>query len=259
MGCTNSREILRESEIESLILSNSEKLGLFHYKSEFLDRVIHRNSKDLKMSEAQLTHMLKSLKLVPSNSNIQSFFKFFYSEKHNVYNSQKLSTLGILLGKSSYKEKLFLLFQNYDVDFTDTLTKDEVLTMIDHIYYITCHCLPVFSLQFYEDEKKEAIYKYKNKLNIVGNGISKFYANWVFEDYKENVIGYKEFENIMCGENLRGIFEAECFRRKTLDVCRTIRRAAAAVDYYMTAEDKEFIQRVKNFASPMKSKTNKVG
>lgn len=258
MGCTNSREILNESEIESIILSSTKKLGFSHYKSEYLDRVIHRNSKDFKISEAQLNQMLKSLNLGQSDSKVRNFLKFFYSEKNKLYDTQKISTLGILLGKSSFSEKLHLLFQNYDLDFTDSLARDEIFKMIKDIFYITCYCLPTFAMNFFEDEKKEAIFKYKNKLNIVGNGISKFYANLIFEDYHEPFIQYKEFETIMSGENLRGILEPESFRMKTLDVCRTIKRATAAVDYYMMSEDKEFIQRVKILASPEKTRVNKL-
>ena len=250
MGCSNSREIFSDSEIEAIIQSTTKNLGLFQYKAEYLDRVIHRNSKNLKISESQLNHIQQTLKLDVSNKLIRAFFTFFYSENKKLYDTKKLATLGILLGKGTLKEKSLLLFQNYDTDLQGSLTKSQLKKMINHINYISCCYLPAFSAQYAESGERHAIEKYKNKMCIMLKGVTNYFCNMIFEEFTEEFEKFEKISKITTSLGLNGIFDPEMCRKKTMEICKTIQKATAAVDFYMITENKEFRQRCKNFSEP---------
>ena len=251
MGCTNSRKIFKDSELEAIIQSTTEKLGLFQYKAEYLDRVIHRNSKNFKISESQMNKIQETLKLDTSSRLIRAFFTLFYSENHKLYNTKKLATLGILLGKGTYTEKSFLLFQNYDIELKGSLSKVQIKKMISHINYISCYCLPVFSVRCAESDLSQAIEKYKNKICIMLKGVTNYFCNMIFEELPEGDVKYDKISRIIVSQGLKGIFDVEMFRRKTLEVCKTIQRATVAADYYIVTENREFRQRCKNLTQTL--------
>ena len=246
MGCTNSRKILNDSELDAIIQSTTEKLGLFQYRAEYLDRVIHRNSKNLKISKSQLNKIQETLKLDTSSRIIRAFFILFYSEHRKLYDTRKLATLGILLGQGTYTEKSLLLFQNYDVELKDSLNKVQIKKMISHINYISCYCLPAFSVQFAESDLRQAIEKYKNKICILLKGVTNYFSYLIFDDLPEGDVKFDIISKNIVSQGLNGILDAEMFRRKSLEACKTIQRATVAADYYMVTKNKEFRQRCKS-------------
>ena len=138
MGCECSN---RSSEdIEVLIDVIEKNLKLSNFSSKFLDNIFHRYSTDKMMSMTQFRRAFRELEI--DLDNCLMFYNLFLDDsgkKYNVisYRAQALSTLGILLGKSSDQEKLELLFKNYDDDMSKLLSRNEIEHLI-HIYLSIC-------------------------------------------------------------------------------------------------------------------------
>src|SRR5574343_2107114 len=130
MGCCNTRDFKRDCDIESVISESEACLDLHNYSSEYLDRVIHRNSTQMKMSEQQFSRFFESLKKVESRNEVKDFFRLFYDSKEQNYETRLISTFGILMGQGSYQDKANLIFDNYDDESSRTLTKTQVRNMI---------------------------------------------------------------------------------------------------------------------------------
>ena len=113
--CNRLSENINYYGIESI----ENDLQLSNIPSRILDNTFHRFSTDKTMTLVQFQRALRELNI--EYDKYYLFYNFFIDQSLStdnviLYNAQKLSTLGILLGNCSDQEKLTLLFQNYDND-----------------------------------------------------------------------------------------------------------------------------------------------
>lgn len=237
MGCCNTRDLSKDSNIESVIYQSEVSLDFHNYSSEYLDRAIHRNSTQMKMSEQQFSRFFESLKKIESKDEVKDFFRLFYDMKDHSYETRLISTFGILMGQGSYDEKASLIFDNYDDESTRILTKDQIKNMILDIFYISCICLPAYAARKTLTSVKCEIEQYKQKLGIMKNGICNHLVNLIFEDLEQDQLRIDEFRRLMAKREIRGILEAQAFRKTTKRIFMMIERAALTADFYMKEED----------------------
>lgn len=246
MGCICMRENSNQVELESKITSSSEKLKLSSFRSDYLDKVVHRHCTNFKTSPPQFVQILKTLELDSPDSRIKDFFNLFYNPTKGHYNTNKLSTLCIHLGKSSYSERAQLLFHNYDRDFSNSLDKAEIRKMIKHIYFIACNYLPKLAMVFADNDLREDIEKYKLKLNNMSNGVISYFTKLVLEDVNGDKIELEGFVRVMSKPELEGILDFEFLRKKTIELHNMISKAAKAASLYMIKENYKFRERVRS-------------
>ena len=244
MGCCRTRNLSKDSGIESLISLSEAKLDFQNYSSVYLDRLIYRNSTHMKMSEQQFSRFFESLKKIESKDQVKDFFRLFYNIKEKTYKTRLISTFGILMGQGSFDEKVSLIFDNYDDEYTRILSKEKIQKMIHDIFYISCFCLPAFAARKSLINIKFEIEQYKQKLGIMKNGICNYLVNLIFEDLGHNQVSICEFRSLMEKKDIRGILDAQGFRKTTKSVFMTIERAALTADFYLHNES-EYKKRVK--------------
>ena len=153
---------------------------------------MHRYSKSMQMSKAQLALACKDLHIDKNDQTIYSFFLMFYNEEEDYYCTRRLSLLGILLGNSKLEEKVHLLFQNYDVDSSRTLGEDEIQLMLKDILTISFQNLPNFARHHISAEKCVQIDDYKKDLITMKGSFVKYYLGHFFEDTHDDM-SYTKF------------------------------------------------------------------
>ena len=147
------------------------------------------------------------------------------------------------MGQGSYDEKASLIFDNYDDESTRILTKDQIKNMILDIFYISCFCLPAFAARKTLNSVKSEIDQYKQKLGIMKNGICNHLVNLIFEDLEQDQVGIDEFRKLMAKREIRGLLDAQAFRKTTKTIFMMIERAALTADFYMK-EEHEYKKKV---------------
>jgi Ca2+-binding EF-hand superfamily protein len=97
----------------------------------------------MQMNDSQLVKAFSELNLL--YSPFQSFYELFRNGL--TFDMKKLCSLGIVLGNAKDNEKLKTLFQNYDLDLSGLLSRQELMVMIADITEIFCLFIPqaVFS------------------------------------------------------------------------------------------------------------------
>lgn len=249
MGCCSTRNLSQDSSIELLISISECSLDFHNYSSVYLDRLIHRNSTQMKMSEQQFSRFFESLKKIKSKDQVKDFFRLFYDSKEKTFETRLISTLGILMGQGSYDEKAILIFDNYDDDSYRVLSKDQIRKMILDIFYISCFCLPAFAARKSLNNIKGEIEQYKKKLGVMKNGICNYLVNLVFENLTENQVSIAEFRNLMENKDIRGILDTQSFRRTTKRIFMTIERATLTASFFLNDEH-EYNRTVKMLGLP---------
>ena len=186
MGCAASRApIYSELEIKFLMPAETA-LALHNYSSRDLDNIFHRYSSSLKMSQTQIARAFNELKI--DYSSFSEFYnQFTYQEalkyKRIIYNSQIISTLGILLGKSFEQEKKKLLFQNYDIDSSKMLSMSEIKTMVTDILIVCLKSIPNYASILYP--KNTELNEYNSSLESIFADISWYFIDIIMENNQE--------------------------------------------------------------------------
>ena len=128
MGCCETASVPKLTP-ESRISEFEDKLEIRMMPAERVDRVIHRYSSSLKISQIQFEMIFKELQLLKS-SLAYSYFQMFYNENEDAYEARELSSVGIVYCSGTDQEKITLLFQNYDLDSSKSLISDEIKEMV---------------------------------------------------------------------------------------------------------------------------------
>ena len=142
--CNRSSEKIDHNSIDSI----EDGLQLSNLPSNFLDSMFHSHSREKTMTLAQFQRGMNELKL--DYDKYCLFYNLFIDQnlaKYNVmvFSVQKLSTLGILLGTCLDREKLKLLFQNYDINASKTLTRSEIECLVTDILDISIIYIPKYA------------------------------------------------------------------------------------------------------------------
>ncbi|OMJ74388.1 hypothetical protein SteCoe_26680 [Stentor coeruleus] len=182
MGCCSSRNFTNQS-CESLIQNCEKYLNIHKCKSLDIDRITHRNSYNLLMSKIQFELTCKHLGLNFKDEVFSDFFMQIYKEKKHSYCVRQFSLLGIFLGIGSKEEKAQLLFQNYDLDASNTLTCEEIEYMLKEICKVSFLYLTALALRLTSLEERTLIEKYRNELMNIRDTIVQVFMTQIFEDY----------------------------------------------------------------------------
>ena len=142
--CNRSSETTNYNSIDSI----ENDLQLSNLPSNFLDNMFHRYAREKTMTLAQFQRALNELKL--DYNKYYLFYSLFEDQslaKYNVisFKVQKLATLGILLGTCLDREKLNLLFLNYDSDLKKTLTRRKIECLVTDILDISIMYIPKYT------------------------------------------------------------------------------------------------------------------
>jgi hypothetical protein len=215
MGCLESRGSKKNSEEESKIVSFESSLLFNTLNVVDIDRAFHRFATNHSMSSSQLSRAFEKLNLPLSN------FSEFYSKfiMNGTYSMRKLNTLGIILSKSTFEERLLTLFQNYDDDVSGELNRIELKAMIDDILSISCDIIPVFALSFFRNDSK--LYDYIKEISEIRNSIAGQIYNYLTED-KENVTLDNLRKGFMEDEGTSTLLNTSDLRRYCVKIRGTI-------------------------------------
>lgn len=231
MGCGGSKKVHR-AYCESLIAREVSYLKLERIKAIDFDRLTHRNSFNLLMSENQFQLVCKQFFINIKDPNISSFFMNFFSKSNFYYSVRELSTLGILLGSGDLKEKVNLLFENYDLDSSQTLTKKEILVMLEDVCKISLQYLPSFAAKCLDSSESEHIALYQSELKSIKFSLIHHYHDLLFEDLSEEINKdqfRKKFEN----KEILYLLSPESLRTYSKEILIKIQCAVKAVKTYM--------------------------
>lgn len=210
MGCCSSR-YLDHNSCEELIVEAEKYLRLFKCKSIDIDRITHRNSYNLQMSQIQFELTCRSLGIDYKDHMISDFFTQLYQQNEYSYSVRQFTLLGIFLGTGTKEEKVQLLFQNYDIDASKTLTYDEIHTMLKEICKIAFQYFPSLALRLSTIEERPSIEKYKFQLRSFRDSIIRVYMQIIFEDFS-NEITMDEFKKLFEKPNVGNLINASNLR-----------------------------------------------
>ena len=143
MGCTSGRPDLTPEEAT---LVNGELTLLYenHLATEIVK--LHKaNSSDGLIKESQWNGISKKLNLAAAVENPSDQIVKFYSHfrKEEGYSLHELLLLGILLARGSSSSKAGLLFDLYDPNGSQSLKATELPHIINDLFVITTHRLPL--------------------------------------------------------------------------------------------------------------------
>ena len=163
MGCCATKRsvplVIPKVELphQEKTIAQGEKLIPFSSKSSRdLEQAFKANGSNGKMSVPQLKKTLGILELDPSvftNPDTQ-IFKFLQRLKggDKLYDIQKLSLCAILLGDGDVNTKATILFQHFDIDASEKLERQELITMLDEMVDISVRKIPILSLKNDDEE-----------------------------------------------------------------------------------------------------------
>lgn len=181
-----------------------DSLGFDSKTSKEIDRILHRNSTHNKISLTQLRIICTMLCF-----KFESLLNFFaYFSNGDYYLTKKLNCAGILLGKGSQAEKLILLFQNYDIDLSGTLSDSEISIMIDDLLTVACIIIPTHAFSMQMDDQE--LGRHVLNLKTIYKGMHRQYLGLLLDNKKE--ISLTEFEicfqysvvaKLLCSKDLR--------------------------------------------------------
>ena len=142
--CNRSSEDTNYYSIESI----ENGLELSNVSSNFLNTIFNKFSSDNAMTLPQFQRAFRELNIDYSKHYL--FYNLFIDQsltKFNVisYKAQQLSTLGILLGNCSDKDKLTLLFKNYDRDGSTRLSRRETECLVTDVLSIILIYIPKYA------------------------------------------------------------------------------------------------------------------
>lgn len=213
MGCCAERRVITA---EDRLICYEEALGFKGLTALQINQLSRKFSKDSKICLEQFLVMSKELK-IKNNSLASEFLFLFFDEEKKEFDSQVLTTLGILLASGELKEKVELLFKNYDINFEGSLNTSEARLMVNNILYIAIDKMCEYTYKKTPDTEKYLISEYMSELVKSKSLISYVYIN--------NLIG--NFIAIGQSEFIQTFFENENEALLNLHKIRTIGRMAA--------------------------------
>ncbi|CAG9321587.1 unnamed protein product [Blepharisma stoltei] len=243
MGCADSREKTSSPEEERIIAVAEDRLGFKFLNAQWIDRTIHRYSISNKLSEAQFSAAFNELSIDLANfeedmTPFKKFYSGFLNDDSLTYSAQQLSSLGILLGKGSAKDKASLLFQNYDVDLSKSIDYDEFVIMLNELIEIGLTRIPKLAWELAAEDEKFLLGKYMRRLEIAKPIVKKFYVVMIHRD-KEAELSYDDFVNMFSKEELKMMVNAKTLRQIAIHHYNTVIAPANLVKCYVLAEMKE--------------------
>ncbi|OMJ94120.1 hypothetical protein SteCoe_2752 [Stentor coeruleus] len=236
MGCVDSREETQSTSqsaeskkpepqlIGEYLYSLTEKsLGFDKILSRELDNLFHRYSYASEISEENFKKV--SIKLKIDLSTVAVFFDQFKEKSANgmklaMYNTIKLSTLGILLGKCDEMEKARMLFRNYDPDTEQILRIETVIAMIRDILFVCLEAIPKYAVVLYPDDTK--LKSQSNRLCSLQKSVSVHFVLIMLK--KRQFITYEQFLQCFSDEEIRILLNPEVLRKHCVDIGFKLRR-----------------------------------
>ncbi|OMJ65073.1 hypothetical protein SteCoe_39445 [Stentor coeruleus] len=231
MGCSESIKV-NKTYCEILIAKEVSYLKFEGIKAIDFDRLTHRNSYNLLMSNTQFLFVCKQFSISINDPNVNSFFMNFYSKSNFYYSVRELSALGILLGSGRIKEKINLLFENYDLDSSKSLTKKEILVMLEDICKISFQYLPNFAIKSINSSESEHIVFYQSELKSIKFSLIHYYHDLLFEDLSDEITKdqfCKKFES----KEILYLLSPESLRIYSKEILLNIQNAVKAVKIYI--------------------------
>lgn len=237
MGCVDSREETRSSSqssepktsepqlIGEHFYSLTEKsLGFDKIHSRELDNLFHRYSYASEISKENFNKI--SVKLKADLSVLAAFFDQFKEKSDNntkltMYNTIKLSTLGILLGKCDEMEKARLLFRNYDPETEQILKIDSVIAMVRDILFVCLEAIPKYAVVLYPNDTK--LKSQSNRLSSLQKSVSIHFVLVLIK--KRQFITYEQFLQCFLEEDVRLLLNPEALRKHCVDIGFKLKRA----------------------------------
>ena len=223
---------LKPSNCEKFVENSERFLRLHEIKSKDIDRVSHRYSCNLRMTQVQFSLACRELKINRNDEKINSFFLMFHNHTEDTYCVKKLALLGILLGNGIFSEKLMLLFQNYDTDSSRSLGKEEVKLMLKDITTICFHFIPSFARSLYRGDNVEYLDEYKKELMCMKVSLVHYFMSIFFESGNEQ-LGYEGFCTIFNSGNVSVLLDPTSLRVYCKEMLRVVQKTAEIVQEYI--------------------------
>ena len=187
---------------EEKVVAKVEKNLAFSQKvsKEFI-KCLKSEALNNALSAPQLKRAFFELKIPDSEMNNPDSRTFvllanFKNEK-KLYDLQKLTLLGVLLGKGDLQEKAEWLFKQYDLDASGMLDKSEVTNMLNALLEVSCEILPKASVgSSAELISKESCNEYVSSLQA---GKDSLISSVINELMQEEEISLSEFKMKLSG------------------------------------------------------------
>ena len=141
MGCCSSRNSM---SVEDHLVLIENSFGFQSISSADFDNLSHKFNREMKVSSQQFNVLCEKLEIKEKTPG-HSFLKLFYDEKDNNFDTQILSTIGILFGTGEVDEKLNLLYKNYDIDTSGVVDRAEIQQMVSDIVNISIDNLCMYA------------------------------------------------------------------------------------------------------------------
>ena len=253
MGCCGSRK-LSTAKVESLLINVEKSLTLALYTCKEIDRIMHRHSFNLKISQTQFSVICKDLK-IEQKSDTYNLLQLFYKPSEFHYSAIELSSLGILLGIGSKEEKIELLFQNYDEDTSNELETEEIINMLNHLMTISFGYLLTHASRVLKDYEIEIIEFKQSLLRVKTTMISFFQGEILGEDIK--TMNSTQFTAVFEKPELLCLLNPHELRKNTRQVTEMISATANMVEQAMENPEKMnlALERFKSEPPILKKKT----
>jgi hypothetical protein len=239
MGCSNTREDF--SREENIIVNEENKLGYSQLKSSDIDTNFHRFSISLRLTQTQFNAVIREMKLTKDDPlNPKKVIQDLYKEFKNAdgsYSTRKLSTLGLLLGKGTSKEKARVLFHNYDIKISNTLDIEEVRVLLGDILDISLRILPQYALStlINESNRLEQL-KYNKKLMSVFNTFLGYYEVILIKE-EGSELSLEDFIKFFDSSDILALSSATKLRKFAIkEHSRIIVPASLVKDYILESQ-----------------------
>lgn len=159
MGCSIFRSDKPDLPEEIIFVKSECLIGFKFVVASEYDKLMTRYASGDYITDQNLRIILKILGI-----SYIKFFKNFYCEDNKAYNSKRLVTLGVLLGKDDDNIKRNLLFHNYDRKDLGKISISDIKEICDDIKIISIEYMAGLckeSFKFASDDFD----RYKNRLH----------------------------------------------------------------------------------------------
>ena len=147
MGCYESRIGMTEEEF--CIIINQRFLGYAHHTARQIEFCFKRFSRNGRLNSTQFSEACKHLQInvaglsTPDSSIAKVYAKLKSGED---YLCQKLVAMGLLLGTGELEDKVTLLFEHCDDDFTGKIQAATFRSLLNDIISVSIEALPLCSV-----------------------------------------------------------------------------------------------------------------
>ena len=261
MGCCSS--IRFESLTpEQRVCEAENKLEIKSMPAERIDKFIHRYGYKLQITQTKFELLCKSLMLEKTSLGY-IFFKYFYNENEDCYDVRELSSAGIIFAQGTEKEKIKLLFQNYDNYVSNSLDSKEIKLMIVHLTNISL----VYSIKLAisnensEDlstKQKAELVEYQNKLSSIKLILEFHYQSVILEINQENIT-FEEFQKKLLEKDIIALINPHEMREFSERLASMLSHVSTMVERMMhTPESKNAkLSRLHTMKSKKKKKKSR--